>query len=148
MIRGRQPITEAGFIQEPLGKQYFDYARYTAASFVRDVELKWHPGRAGISLDDFVMDTSIYAIELAKKDYAKGLFPPSWTNSGKTPARRSSMSAWASITRERPSILAPPMRMTIPWRFLMIPPKRRRRPPSSEARDRSPIGRPKSRTRM
>ena len=74
MIRGRQPITEAGFLQEPLGKQYFDYARYTVASFVRDVELKWHPGRAGISLDAFVMDTSIYAIELAKEDYAKGLF--------------------------------------------------------------------------
>ena len=74
MIRGRQPITEAGFIQEPLGKQYFDYALYTVASFVRDVELKWQPGRAGISLDDFVMDTSIYAIELAKEDYAKGVF--------------------------------------------------------------------------
>ena len=74
MIRKRQPITEAGFLQEPLGQQYFDYARYTVASLVRDVELKWHPGRSGISLDDFVLDASIYAIELAKEDYAKGVF--------------------------------------------------------------------------
>ena len=74
MIRGRQPITEAGFIQEPLGKQYFDYARHTAASFVRDIELKWNPGRTGLSLDDLVMETVVSAIELTKQDYAKGLF--------------------------------------------------------------------------
>ena len=74
MIRGRQPITEAGFLQEPLGKQYFDYARYTAASFVRDIELKWNPGRTGLSLDDLVMETVVAAIELTKRDYAKGLF--------------------------------------------------------------------------
>ena len=74
MIRGRQPITEAGFIQEPLGQQYFDYARHTAASFVRDIELKWNPGRTGLSLDDLVMETVVSAIELTKQDYAKGLF--------------------------------------------------------------------------
>ena len=74
MTRGRQPITEAGFLQEPLGVQYFDYARHTAASFVRDIELKWNPGRSGMSLDDFVMETVVAAIELTKNDYAKGLF--------------------------------------------------------------------------
>lgn len=74
MIRRRQPITEAGFLQEPLGKQYFDYARYTAASFVRDIELKWNPGRNGMSLDDLVMETVVAAIELTKQDYANGLF--------------------------------------------------------------------------
>lgn len=74
MMRGRQPITEAGFLQEPLGKQYFDYARHTAASFVRDIELKWNPGRSGMSLDDLVMETVVAAIELTRQDYAKGLF--------------------------------------------------------------------------
>lgn len=74
MIRGRQPITESGFLQEPLGQQYFDYARHTAASFVRDIELKWNPGRTGMSLDDLVMETVVAAIELTKQDYAKGLF--------------------------------------------------------------------------
>ena len=74
MIRGRQPITEAGFLQEPLGKPYFEYARHTAASFVRDIELKWNPGRSGMSLDDFVMETVVAAIERTKQDYAKGLF--------------------------------------------------------------------------
>lgn len=74
MIRGRQPITESGFLQEPLGKQYFDYARHVAASFVRDIELKWNPGRSGMSLDDLVMETVVAAIELTKQDYAKGLF--------------------------------------------------------------------------
>ena len=73
-MRGIQPITEAGFLQEPLGKQYFDYARHTAASFVRDIELKWNPGRSGMSLDDLVMETVVAAIELTRQDYAKGLF--------------------------------------------------------------------------
>ncbi len=74
MNRGRQPITEAGFLQEPLGEQYFIYARHTAASFVRDIELKWNPGRTGMSLDDLVMETVVAAIERTKQDYAKGLF--------------------------------------------------------------------------
>ncbi|MBO4656567.1 MAG: hypothetical protein J5639_02220 [Bacteroidales bacterium] len=74
MLQRRQPITEAGFLQEPLGKQYFDYARHTAASFIRDVELKWNPGRSGMSLDDLVMETVVAAIDLTKQDYAKGVF--------------------------------------------------------------------------
>lgn len=69
----RKPITETGFNQEPLGKEYFDYARYVVASLVNSVELKWNPGRTGISLDDFVLDTSIYAIEITREDYKKGL---------------------------------------------------------------------------
>ena len=74
MTQGRQPITEAGFLQEPLGKQYFDYARHTAASFVRDIELKWNPGRTGMTLDELIMETVVSAIELTKQDYTKGLY--------------------------------------------------------------------------
>lgn len=83
MTQVRQPITEAGFIQEPLGKEYFDYARHTAASFVRDIELKWNPGRTGMSLDELIMETVVSAIELTKQDYAKGLYKNKNDNSFK-----------------------------------------------------------------
>lgn len=74
MSKGRTPLTETGFLHEPLGNEYFEYARFVVGSFVDRVELKWHPGHTGLSLNDFVMDTSIYAIELTKEDYCKGLF--------------------------------------------------------------------------
>ena len=77
MIRGRQPITE------PLGKQYFDYARHVAGSLINSVELKWNPGRTGMSLDDLVMETAVTAIELTKEDYAKGLYRNEQDNSFK-----------------------------------------------------------------
>ena len=70
----RKPLTEAGFILDPFGKDYLDYARYTIGSFIRQIELKWHPGRTGMSLNEFVLDTAAYGIERAKEDYDKGLF--------------------------------------------------------------------------
>lgn len=69
----RKPITEDGFNQEPLGQEYFDYARNVIGSFIRSIELKWYPGQTGMSLADFVMDASVYAIEMTKEDYKKGL---------------------------------------------------------------------------
>lgn len=72
-LSSRKTLTEEGFLQEPLGKEYFAYARNSVGSMINKVELKWNPGRAGISLDEFVMDTSISAIELARKDLKKGL---------------------------------------------------------------------------
>ena len=69
----RKPITEQGFNQEPLGQEYFDYARNVIGSFIRRVELKWYPGQTGLSLDDFVIDASVYAIEMTREDYKKGL---------------------------------------------------------------------------
>lgn len=70
----RKQLTEAGFVQDPFGKDYLDYARYTIGSFIRQIELKWHPGRTGMSLNEFVLDTAAYGIERAKEDYDKGLF--------------------------------------------------------------------------
>ena len=69
----RIPITEAGFLQEPLGKEYYDYAKNVVGSLISQVALKWDAGKSGITLDDFVMDVTMYAIELAIKDYKKGL---------------------------------------------------------------------------
>ena len=70
----RKPLTEAGFLQEPIGKEYFDYAHNCVGSMVSAVELKWDPGRSGMSLEDFVMDVTMYAVELTRKDLEKGLF--------------------------------------------------------------------------
>ena len=36
--------------------------------------MKWDPGQSGMSLDLFVNDAALYAIELAREDHAKGLF--------------------------------------------------------------------------
>ena len=69
----RRPITEEHFNREPLGQEYFDYAHNVIGSFISHVELKWYPGQTGLSLDDFVMDTSVYAIEMTREDYKKGL---------------------------------------------------------------------------
>lgn len=74
MAQQRLPITEAGFLQEPLGEQYYNYARYTAASIVRDIELKWNSGRYGMTLDQFITLTVQAAIDITKQDYAEGLF--------------------------------------------------------------------------
>ena len=67
-----KPITEEGFLQEPLGREFFDYAKNVIRSFINHVELKWYPGRTGMSLDDFVLDTASYAIEITREDYQKG----------------------------------------------------------------------------
>ena len=72
-MTGRKPITEEGFNREPLGQEYFDYARNVIGSLINDVELKWYPGQTGLSMDDFVIDASIYAIEMTREDYKKGL---------------------------------------------------------------------------
>ena len=69
----RKPITEDGFNREPLGQEYFDYARNVIGSFINRIELKWYPGQTGLTLDDFVLDTSVYAIEMTREDYKKGL---------------------------------------------------------------------------
>lgn len=74
MTQARQPITEAGFTQNPYGQQYYDYARHVVGSLISGAELKWHPGRTGISLDDFVHDVSINAIEQTEEVFAKGNF--------------------------------------------------------------------------
>lgn len=84
MTQNRLPITEAGFLQNPYGTQYYDYARHIVGSLIREVELKWHQGRAGISLDDFVHDVSINGIEQAKKDYEKGVLRKEKEDSFKT----------------------------------------------------------------
>ncbi len=70
----RKPLTEQDFVQNPTGKQFLDYARYNIGSMISSVEMKWDPGRCGMSLDLFVNDAALYAIELAREDYAKGLF--------------------------------------------------------------------------
>ena len=41
---------------------------------ISSVEMKWNPGQSGMSLDLFVNDAALYAIELAREDHAKGLF--------------------------------------------------------------------------
>jgi len=82
-MQGRKPITEAGFLQEPLAQEYYDYARYVVGSMVSQVELKWDSGQSGMSLDDFVMDVVISAIELTREDYGKGLLERKNENSFK-----------------------------------------------------------------
>ena len=67
------PIIEAGFAQEPFDKRYLNYALAVASSLARGAEIKWHPGRTGMSLQDFVYDIAISGIELALADYNKGL---------------------------------------------------------------------------
>jgi len=67
------PIIETGFAQEPFDKRYLNYALAVASSLVRGAEIKWHPGRTGMSLQDFVYDIAISGIELALADYNKGL---------------------------------------------------------------------------
>ena len=70
----RKPLTEHDFILDPTGKQFLDYARYNIGSMISSVEMKWDPGQSGMSLDLFVNDAALYAIELAREDHAKGLF--------------------------------------------------------------------------
>ena len=70
----RKPLTEQDFILDPTGKQFLDYARYNIGSMISSVEMKWDPGQSGMSLDLFVNDAALYAIELAREDHAKGLF--------------------------------------------------------------------------
>ena len=82
-MKGRKPITEAGFLQDPLPREYYDYALHVVGSMVSRVELKWDPGRSGMSLDDFVTDVAISAIELAREDYGKGLLDRKDENSFK-----------------------------------------------------------------
>ena len=65
---------EQDFILDPTGKQFLDYARYNIGSMISSVEMKWNPGQSGMSLDLFVNDAALYAIELAREDHAKGLF--------------------------------------------------------------------------
>ena len=65
---------EQDFILDPTGKQFLDYARYNIGSMISSVEMKWDPGQSGMSLDLFVNDAALYAIELAREDHAKGLF--------------------------------------------------------------------------
>lgn len=79
----RKPITEDGFLQEPLGREFFDYAKNVIWSFINHVELKWYPGRTGMSLDDFVLDTVTYAIEITREDYNKGVLRHEKENSFK-----------------------------------------------------------------
>lgn len=74
MTAFKKPITESGFLKEPIGEEYVNYARYVIGSLIKTVELKWNPGRQGMSLDEFVLETAADAILQAKKDYAKGLF--------------------------------------------------------------------------
>ena len=70
----RKPLTEQDFILDPTGKQFLVYARYNIGSMISSVEMKWNPGQSGMSLDLFVNDAALYAIELAREDHAKGLF--------------------------------------------------------------------------
>ena len=70
----RKPLMEQDFILDPTGKQFLDYARYNIGSMISSVEMKWDPGQSGMSLDLFVNDAALYAIELAREDHAKGLF--------------------------------------------------------------------------
>ena len=64
----RKPLTEQDFILHPTGKQFLDYARYNIGSMISSVEMKWNPGHSGMSLDLFVNDAALYAIELARED--------------------------------------------------------------------------------
>ena len=70
----RKPLTEQDFVQNPAGKQFMNYARNSIGSMISSVEMKWDPGQSGMSLDVFVNDAALYAIELAREDHARGLF--------------------------------------------------------------------------
>lgn len=70
----RKPLTEQDFVQNPTGKQFLNYALNSIGSMISRVEMKWNPGQSGMSLDLFVNDAALYAIELAREDHAKGLF--------------------------------------------------------------------------
>lgn len=67
-------VSEENFMKNPFAPQFLHYARCLNASRVNRIQLKWHPGRTGMSLDDFVYDASVYGMELAIIDYGNGLF--------------------------------------------------------------------------
>ena len=69
-----QPITEAAFLQDPLGPEFYMYALNVIRGFIGKENFSWNPDQTKLSLDDLIMESCLYAIELTKAEYSKGLF--------------------------------------------------------------------------